>query len=230
MEPAIPTALLWDMDGTLVDTEPFWFAAEHALVAEHGDSWSDDDARSLVGNNLLGSAEVLRERGGVALAPLEIVERLSADVSERVRADPPWCPGARELLVAARGAGLPCVLVTASWRPLVDAVLAGLPEGTFSDVVTGDVVTHGKPHPEPYLTGAERLGLDPSRCLALEDSLNGLTSALAAGVPTIGITNHVPLPSGDGAPAGLRVVETLEGLTLEQLLALAPAAPARPSS
>ncbi len=218
------------MDGTLVDTEPFWFAAEHALVAEHGDSWSDEDARSLVGNDLLTSAEVLRERGGVRLAPLEIVERLSADVSERVRADQPWCPGARELLVAAHDAGLACVLVTASWRPLVDAVLAGLPEGTFAAVVTGDVVTHGKPHPEPYLTGAERLGLDPSRCLALEDSLNGLTSALAAGVPTIGITNHVPLPTGEGAPEGLRVIETLEGLTLAGLLALAPAAPARPSS
>ncbi len=225
VEPPRPLALLWDMDGTLVDTEPSWFAAEHALVAEHGGTWSDEDASSLVGNDLLTSAAVLRERGGVDLPARELVERLSADVSERVRADPPWRPGARELLEAARSEGLPCALVTASWRPLVDAVLAGLPEDTFAAIVTGDVVDRGKPDPEPYATGAAMLGVDPARCLALEDSLAGVTSALAAGVATVGITNHVALPTGADAPAGLRVVSTLEGLDLDDLLALAPVPP-----
>lgn len=223
--PAAPAALLWDMDGTLVDTEPCWFAAEHALVAAHGTSWTDADASSLVGNDLLTSARVLIERGGVDLPPQRIVEILSADVRDQVLADPPWRPGALELLAEAHDAGLPCALVTASWRTLVDAVLGALPAATFAAVVTGDEVTHGKPHPEPYATAAAALGLEPSRCLALEDSDNGLRSALAAGVPAVGITNHVPLPSGPGAPAGLVVVDTLEGLDLAALLALAPLAP-----
>lgn len=218
-------ALLWDMDGTLVDTEPCWFAAEHALVAAHGRAWTDADAASLVGNDLLTSARVLIERGGVDLPPQRIVEILTADVRSRVLAAPPWRPGALELLAAAHDAGLPCALVTASWRSLVDAVLAALPGGTFAAVVTGDEVTRGKPDPEPYATAAAALGLDPSRCLALEDSPNGLRSALAAGVPTVGITNHVPLPSGLDAPEGLVVVDTLAGLDLAALLAMAPAPP-----
>ena len=222
---ALPAALLWDMDGTLVDTEPCWFAAEHALVAEHGRAWSDADALSLVGNDLLTSAQVLRERGGVDLPVRRIVEVLTEDVRARVAAQVPWRPGALELLTAARRAGLPCALVTASWRTLVDAVLGALPEGTFAAVVTGDEVARGKPDPEPYATAARALGVEPGRCLALEDSPNGLASALAAGVPTVGITHHVALPSGPGAPAGLVVVDTLAGLDLHALLATAPPAP-----
>ena len=213
------------MDGTLVDTEPCWFAAEHALVAEHGRAWSDADAASLVGNDLLVSAQVLQARGGVDLPAQRIVEVLTEHVRAQVAADPPWRPGARELLAAAGRAGLPCALVTASWRTLVDAVLDALPQGTFSAVVTGDEVARGKPDPEPYATAARALGVDPARCLALEDSPNGLSSALAAGVPTVGITHHVALPTGPGAPAGLVVVETLADLDLGALLALAPPAP-----
>jgi HAD superfamily hydrolase (TIGR01509 family) len=221
---ALPAALLWDMDGTLVDTEPYWIAAEHALVAEHGERWDDDDARSLVGRALLDAAAVLRERGGVRLAPERIVEVLSADVRDRVRARVPWMPGARELLADAARLGVPCALVTMSWAPLAQAVVEALPDGAFAAVVTGDAVARGKPHPEPYLTAAAALGVDPARCVALEDSLPGVTSATAAGVPTVGVEHLVALPRPPHAPPGLVVVGTLEGLDVAALSALAATA------
>lgn len=223
--PPLPAALLWDMDGTLVDTEPYWIAAEHALVAEHGGAWTDQDARSLVGMALLDAAAVLRERGGVALAPERIVERLSDDVRERVLARAPWMPGARELLADAARRSVPCALVTMSWAPLAEAVVQALPPGTFAAVVTGDVVTRGKPHPEAYLTAAAALGVDPARCVAVEDSLPGVTSATAAGVPTVGVEHLVALPRPPHAPPGLVVVDTLAGLDVTALAALAAAGP-----
>ena len=223
--PPLPAALLWDMDGTLVDTEPYWIAAEHALVAEHGERWTDEDARSLVGRALLDSAAALVERGGVRLAPERIVALLTADVRDRVRARVPWMPGARELLADAGRLSVPCALVTASWAPLVDAVVAALPAGTFGAVVTGDAVTRGKPHPEPYLTAAAALGVDPARCLAIEDSLPGVASATAAGVPTLGVEHLVALPRPPHAPPGLVVVDTLAGLDVAALAALAAPGP-----
>jgi HAD superfamily hydrolase (TIGR01509 family) len=218
----LPQALLWDMDGTIVDTEPYWFAAEHALVAEHGDRWSDEDALALVGSELMAAAAVLQERGGVRMEARAIVEHLVADVSARVAQEIPWRPGARELLAGAVAAGVPCALVTMSWAPVTTALIGALPAGTFSAVVTGDVVTRGKPHPEPYLTAARLLGVDPARCLALEDSVPGVTSALAAGVPTIGVPHTVALPGGPGsaepAPPGLTVLTTLRGVDLAGLV------------
>ncbi len=219
-EALLPEALLWDMDGTLVDTEPYWFAAEHALVAEHGERWTDADARSLVGLALLDSARVLRERGGVRLPPEQVVRLLSADVRDRVLQAVPWMPGAQALLQDARRLGIPCALVTMSWALLADAVVAALPAGTFAAVVTGDAVTRGKPHPEPYLTAAAALGVDPARCIAIEDSLPGVTSATAAGVPTAGVEHEVALPRPPHAPPGLVVLQTLQGLDVAALAAL----------
>jgi len=196
-----PAAVLWDMDGTLVDTEPYWMEAEQVLVAEHGGTWSQEDAHALIGNPLMVSAEYLRRHAGVDLEPVVIVERLLAHVVDRVRHSIPWRPGARELLDELTERGVPCALVTMSWTSLAHAVLSRLPEGTFAAVVTGDAVQHGKPHPEPYLRAAERLGVDPRACVAIEDSIPGLTSAEAAGATTIGVPHLLPIP-----PAPRRVV------------------------
>ncbi|TNM70318.1 HAD family phosphatase [Streptomyces sp. NP160] len=210
------------MDGTLVDTEPYWFEAEFALVAEHGGSWSEDQARSLVGSDLRESARRLRTEGGVDLVIDEVVAALLRRVVEQFRADVPWRPGARELLTAVRQAGVPCALVTMSWRVLADELVALLPEGTFAAVVTGDAVKRGKPAPDPYLEAARRLGVDPARCVALEDSTTGVTSALAAGVPTVGVPCVVELE----ARPGLVRVASLEGRDLTWLAAVtAGAAP-----
>ena len=203
-----PAAVLWDMDGTLVDTEPYWIATEYELAALHGANWSQEHALNLVGNDLLVSGEYIREHMGISWTSERIVDFLLDGVVRRVTERIPWRPGARELLADLGAAGVPCALVTMSYRRLVDPVLAQLTEPGFAAVVTGDVVTHGKPHPEPYLTAAQLLGVRADDCLAIEDSDTGATSAAAAGCTVLCVPHHVSVPRGPG-----RVfAETLVGL------------------
>ena len=206
-------AVLFDLDGTLVDTEPAWVACERALVEKHGGTWTDADSRALVGNALMVSAGYIAAVGGVPLPPAEIVERLLDGVEASVREAIPWKPGARELLAELVLAGVPTALVTMSYRRLVEAVLAGLPAGSFGAVVAGDEVREGKPHPEPYLRAAAQLGVDPRRCVALEDSPTGVASAEAAGCVTVVVAGVVVVPPGPGR-IGL---PSLVGLTLGDL-------------
>jgi HAD superfamily hydrolase (TIGR01509 family) len=217
--PAHPDAVLWDMDGTLVDTEPYWVEVERKLVEAHGGVWSDEDAMQLVGNDLMDSGRYLQEHGGVRMEPEEIVEHLLDGVVGYVQQSVPWRPGARELLAALRAAGTPCALVTMSYERFVAPVLAALPRNSFDVVVTGDNVSRGKPHPEPYLHAARLLGVDPGRCLAIEDSNTGARSAEAAGCLVVVVENHVPVAAGDR-----RVfLPSLEGLTLGDLAGLTAA-------
>jgi HAD superfamily hydrolase (TIGR01509 family) len=218
-EPPLPAAVLWDMDGTLVDTEPYWFAAERDLVDRfgHGD-WPDELAAGMVGFDLLDGAAYLQRHGGVDLPAEEIVDRLLDGVIARLHRRIPWQPGARELLAELRAAGVPCVLVTMSWRRFVDPVLAALPPGSFVASVTGDEVPlgEGKPEPTPYLLGAEAAGAHPADCVAIEDSPTGVRSALGAGCVVLGIPNVRDL---EPAP-GLTIVESLDGVDLASLEAL----------
>jgi HAD superfamily hydrolase (TIGR01509 family) len=224
-----PAAVLWDMDGTLVDTEPYWMACERELVDAFGGTWSQEDAHSIIGFDLLDAAVVLRDRGGVDLDPHEIVERMLDGVIARVHEKVPWRPGARRLLSELNDLAVPCALVTMSWRRLVDAVVAELAPIGFQVIVAGDDVRHGKPHPEPYLLAAERLGVDPTECVAIEDSPTGVASAGAAGCVVVAVPNIVPI---EPAP-GRFVVATLKDVTPEQLGAYlattpAPTAPRAP--
>ena len=208
-----PAAVLWDMDGTLVDTEPYWIASEFDLVEQHGGSWSHDHAMNLVGNDLLVSGRYIHEHAGIDLQPSEIVEGLLDRVVARVEQKVPWRPGALELLEDLRRNEVRCALVTMSYRRFVAPVLAELAEDTFEVVVTGDSVTHGKPHPEPYATAAAVLGVDPAQTLAIEDSNTGARSAEAAGCTVVVVPNHVPVLPGDR-----RIfVETLAELTFSRL-------------
>jgi HAD superfamily hydrolase (TIGR01509 family) len=211
-----PAAVLWDMDGTLVDTEPYWIECEHELVAEFGGTWTDADAHSLVGFDLLDAAHELRTRGGVLLERVEIVERLLDGVIARVADRLPWRPGARELLAECAAAGVPCALVTMSWRRFADAVIASAPPGSFAVSVTGDEVSAGKPDPEPYAAAAAALGVDPADCVAIEDSPTGVASALAAGCATLGVPHVVELAATDG----LTLVDSLVGVDLATLVRL----------
>lgn len=224
-ESALPAAVLWDMDGTLVDTEPYWMVAEYELVEEYGGTWTDELALALVGNPLLVSAQFLIDNSPVTLTPEQVVHRMQSRVVEQIADEVPWRPGARELLAAGREAGVPAALVTMSWTDLARAVGDATEPGSFELLVTGDLVTHGKPHPEPYLTAAARLGVDPTACVALEDSPTGVRSAVAAGVPTLAIPHHVAIPEIPGAVR----VDTLAGLTPFDLRPLATGAgdPAR---
>ena len=206
---SLPAAVLWDMYGTLVDTEPYWIAAEHDIVEEHGGTWSDEFAHQLVGNDLLVSATFIRDNSAVEWEPERIIDELLVRVIARVREHVPWRPGARELLEALQAQGVPSALVTMSWRSLADAVLGALPDGTFAVVITGDEVSHGKPHPEPYRAAARQLGVSPQACVAIEDSPTGVRSAVAAGVPTLAVPHVVAVPEMPGAVH----LDTLAGLT-----------------
>lgn len=210
----LPGAVLWDMDGTLIDTEPYWVAEERALVEAHGGVWSDEHAMQLVGNDLIVSARYIIDHSSVTLSPEEIVQVLLEGVISRVREHVPWRAGARELLAALVARGVPCALVTMSWRALARVLVDALPEGTFAAVVTGDEVEHGKPHPEPYLTAAQLLGVALDACIAIEDSPPGVASAVAARVPTIAVPHAVPVPEMLGAVQ----VPTLVGLTPSDLV------------
>ncbi|HSE07326.1 MAG TPA: HAD family hydrolase [Nocardioidaceae bacterium] len=190
-------AVLWDMDGTLVDTEPYWIESEFELIEKYGGQWSTEHALNLVGNDLVESGRYIREHGGIDLEPAEIVEELLDRVVQRVERRVPWQPGAVELLADLRANHVRCALVTMSYRRFVAPILAGLPEGTFEVVVTGDAVSRGKPHPEPYEKAAAILGVDPARTLAIEDSNTGARSAEAAGCTVLVVPNHVPVLPGD---------------------------------
>lgn len=215
-ERRLPAAVLWDMDGTLVDTEPYWMATENAIAEEHGGTWTHEDAMQLVGNDLLVSGEYIKAKLGLAQSAEEVVEMLLDGVVEQVRRAVPWCPGARELLVALHEAGVPCALVTMSYQRFVAPILEHLPPETFRVIVTGDMVDNGKPHPEPYLTAAAALGVDPTDCVAVEDSPTGARSAEAAGCRVLVVPNHVQVPAAPG-----RVFrETLVGLTPGELATL----------
>ena len=208
-----PAAVLWDMDGTLVDTEPYWIETEFELAAEHGAPWTHEDALRLVGNDLLVSGRYIRERMGLTMTPEQIVDRLLDGVVARVDHRVPWRPGARELLERLGEADVPCALVTMSYERFVAPILAQLPAGTFRAVVTGDSVARGKPDPEPYLSAARLLAVDPTDCVAIEDSDTGATSAEGAGCTVLVVPNHVEVPVGHG-----RVFrETLAEVTVTDL-------------
>ncbi len=152
---------------------------------------------NLVGSALLDSGDYIRVHMGIDRTPQQIVDELLDGVVARVEVDIPWRPGARELLADLRERGVPCALVTMSWQRFVEPILAQLPAGTFATVVTGDRVEFGKPHPEPYLTAAAELDLEPGDCLAIEDSNTGAKSAAAAGCTVLCVPHHVPILEGE---------------------------------
>lgn len=214
--PSFPAAVLWDMDGTIIDTEPYWMAEETSLVEEAGGTWSHEQGLELVGSDLNRSAQVLLETTPLTGSPQTIVDTLLSRVIKRVETRMPWRPGSRELIAELREAGVPMALVTMSWEPLAAVLVDAFPEGTFAAVVTGDQVADGKPHPAPYLLAAKRLGVDPSECVAIEDSPTGARSAIASGAATLVVEHMVEVHPSVG---GVRV-STLEGLDLDGLRGL----------
>ena len=194
-------AALFDMDGLLVDTEPLWTVAEQELAAELGGVFTPALKARIVGTRLdvavpimLEAYDVVPTRERVAAASRWLLDRMTVLFS-----DPPtFLPGALRLLAALRELGIPAALVSSSYRVLVDAVLAHVP-GTFEVTVAGDEVVHGKPHPEPYLRAADRLGVSAVRCVVLEDSPAGAASGEAAEcavvlVPSVVLATTAPRP------------------------------------
>lgn len=208
----LPAAVLWDMDGTLVDTEPSWMRAETALVESFGGVWTHEDGLTLVGSGLWDSAVILQNRG-VAMEAMDIVDWLTNRVHNEVRGGLEWRPGAQELLRELRAAGIPTALVTSSLRILADGVVAAMDFNAFDFIVAGDEVTQNKPHPEAYLRAAQLLEVDITNCVAIEDSLPGVSSAVASGAHTVGVPLHSPLTAGNG----YHIWPTLAGRTVADL-------------
>lgn len=182
------------MDGTLVDTEPYWLTAETQLVESYGGVWTQADGLQLVGSSLERSAIILQSRG-VALGTDEIVSVLTDRVLDQIDDAVPWRPGARELLAALKDAGIPSALVTMSIGRMAERVVSAIGFDAFTTVVSGDMVAEGKPAPDCYLLAAQTLGADPHRSVAIEDSEYGVAAAVAAGMATIAVPLHVPLPA-----------------------------------
>jgi HAD superfamily hydrolase (TIGR01509 family) len=193
--PVLPVAVLWDMDGTLVNTEPLWMAAETELVESWGGTWTHEDGLTLVGNPMKVSGAILQGRG-VGLSVDEIVAFLNGRVARAVAQETPWQPGGRKLLTELAAAGVPQALVTSSYRELADPFAAVA--GVFATVVAGDEVERPKPDPQPYLLAAERLGVDITDCVVVEDSPTGIASGVAAGARVLGVEVFRELPDIEG--------------------------------
>ncbi|SMQ67555.1 haloacid dehalogenase superfamily, subfamily IA, variant 3 with third motif having DD or ED [Agreia sp. VKM Ac-1783] len=210
----LPAAVLWDMDGTIVDTEPYWMRSQEALVSRFGGTWTHEDAMMLVGSGLDRTARLLQEHG-VDMAADAIIDLLTREVMALISVSVPWRPGARELLSALRESGVPCALVTMSFGVMAEHVRSFIPFDAFDVVVSGDSVENSKPHPEAYLEAARLLDVPIDECVAFEDSVPGVTSAAASGAVTIGVPHMLPL---ENSPANV-LWPTLEGRTVDDVSA-----------
>jgi HAD superfamily hydrolase (TIGR01509 family) len=214
---SLPKAVLWDMDGTLVDSEPYWLLSETALAEDYGKVWTQENGNDLIGKSLYESSAFLKDLLDIKdLSAQQIVDRLTDSVLSKLQHSLPWRPGALELLMELKQAGVKTALVTMSMRRMALAVAEAIPFQAFDIVVAGDDVTHGKPHPEPYQKAAALLGFEPAECIAIEDSVTGLRSAEAAGCLPLGIVNLMPLEQ-----TGTRVIRhSLTEMNLDALRGL----------
>ncbi|WP_178360115.1 HAD family phosphatase [Mycolicibacterium hippocampi] len=192
-------AVLWDMDGTLVDSEKLWDVSLSAFYESHGGAMSRETRTALVGASaeetmVIAYAELGLEPDPDAMA--ESIVRLHDHTAELFDDGLPWCDGAREMLEALVAEGTPMALVTNTQRALAERALNSIGRHYFSVSVCGDEVPNGKPAPDPYLRAAELLGLDPADCLAVEDSVTGTAAAEGAGCAVLVVPNDVPVPGG----------------------------------
>jgi HAD superfamily hydrolase (TIGR01509 family) len=219
-----PTAVLFDMDGTLVDSEKLWDIGLHELARRYGARLSDAARLAMVGTDMPRTMELLVEDlGRPDLDTVEASAWLGARVAELFVTDLTWRPGALALLRATRAAGIPTALVTSTARSLVEVALDTLGRDSFDVVVCGDEVPATKPDPEPYLIAARLLGVPIGRCVAIEDSRTGVASALAAGAAVLGVPSSGPIHPAEG----LRLLDTLNGVDLPFLGGLTAAVPTR---
>jgi HAD superfamily hydrolase (TIGR01509 family) len=192
-------AVLFDMDGTLIDTEKVWEVAIRELAISYGATLSTSARVAMLGTS---SEETMRllltDIDQLWRDPEEGATWVGNRVMELFAEGVEWRPGARELLTAVRAAGLPTALVTNTGRSLVDIALRTLGSHNFDVVVCGDEVDHAKPHPGHYLAAARALGVDPKRCVAIEDSPTGVASATAAGCAVLAIPHETPLGEVSG--------------------------------
>ncbi len=213
-------AVLLDMDGTLVDTEGFWWKAESEIFAELGHVLDEEHRQVVIGGPMTRSVAHLISVTGVALGFAELATLINARFVELIARGVPLMPGVRRLLAELAAHQVPTALVSASHRHIIDTVLRSLGPDNFALSVAGDELARTKPHPDPYLAAAAGLGVDPSRCVVVEDTATGVASAEAAGCRVIAVPSLVPIP----AAPGRTVLDSLEQVDLTFLRSLMPAA------
>ncbi|PHQ48514.1 hydrolase [Streptomyces cinnamoneus] len=210
--PALQAVLL-DMDGTLVDTEGFWWEVEVAVFAELGHQLLEEWREVVVGGPMTRSASFLIQATGAKIAVAELSVLLNTRFSQMIGRGVPLMPGARRLLAELAAHGVPTALVSASHREIIDRVLHTLGPQHFTLTVAGDELARTKPHPDPYLLAAARLGAEPGRCAVVEDTLTGVRAAEAAGCRVVAVPSVAPIPPA----AGRTVVGSLEEVDLSFL-------------
>lgn len=208
------SAILFDMDGTLVDSEPLWLEAEQQVMAEVGSTWEQSDQINCLGGPMDKTERYMQERSGNIKPFGYFSERLNDVMDEKLKHELRLIPGALELLLDCKSAQIPMALVTASTGRQMRAVLERFPSGLFSSTVSQDDVEHSKPDPAPYKLAASQLGVDIKSCLVLEDSITGVQSGLRSGAQVIGIPHLVQMQSHEN----LRVIHALSDLNLRLLL------------
>ncbi|MDP9805522.1 HAD superfamily hydrolase (TIGR01509 family) [Trueperella bonasi] len=213
----LPLGVLFDMDGTLTDTEKLWFQAETELIAELGGDWQPGDERELIGLNLHDASALLVNRLKLDISPEDFGRILTDRVTELGRRHGmPWRPGAYELLDLLRNLDIPSVLVTASMRRFAQLTLGQAPVGSLEFAVTGEDVVRGKPDPEAYQRAASLIGVEPRDCVAFEDSVHGLNSARRAGAIAVGVPLNVDISD----VPGVILIDSLEQVDEDFLRAL----------
>jgi HAD superfamily hydrolase (TIGR01509 family) len=216
---ALPAAVLWDMDGTLIDSEKLWGIALLELLERLGGTLTERLRTAVMGSTMDTTLRIVFAEIGTEPEPAALAEAagwLTNRAEELFRTDLPWRPGAEDALRAVRAAGVPTALVTSTQRGLTELALDTIGREFFDITICGDEVPHPKPHPAPYLLAAERLGADPASCVAIEDSPAGVAAAVAAGCLVIGVPCEVPLRGGER----LVIRDSLVGLTLSEITGL----------
>lgn len=209
-------AVLFDMDGTLVDSEKLWDVAMHAFYARKGGVLTNAVRETTVGGSAENVMRIVYDDLGLDPTPESMAE--SADwlhdyTGELFEQGLPWRPGAQQLLETLAASGIPLALVTNTRRTLTEQALKTIGSHYFTVTVCGDEVPDGKPHPAPYLRAAELLGVSAEDCLAIEDSVTGAQSADAAGCVVLVVPNDVAVPDGPRR----RHIESLAGLGVADL-------------
>ena len=209
---------MFDMDGTLIDSEPLWLKAEIEVMAEVGYHWDEQDQINCLGGPAERTERYMQERSQNIKPYGYFINRLHEVMRARITNELDLIPNALSLLKECKDAGIKTALVTASSRDLMTIVLKRFPPGTFDVVVSGDDVEKSKPDPAPYLLAAKQLSVDILKCLVLEDSLTGVQSGLSSGAKVIGIPHLVQMSEHPN----LRVISSLDEITLNDILGWYP--------
>ena len=187
-------AVLFDMDGTLINSEPYWLIAETELMSRYGHTWSPQDQAYCIGGPLPKVGAYMSNLAQGAEDALYFETELVRLVAEQFKKGLEFMPGAEELVHDLVASSIPMALVSASPRLLVDSAIELLPAGTFISSVSSQDVKVSKPHPESYLLAATHLEVDITRCLVLEDSKTGIDAGLSSGAVVIGIPHIITYP------------------------------------